>query len=113
MLCDAGLVSAIRQPTGPAHYEVGQLTLRDGTTLEVWGDDNGTTFLKAVKVGDVLEVCFGPSRRWADEPANARDGFVVALRTGATYTTVGTPGTGAIPFPPRTEGGARRRPTAP
>lgn len=113
MLCDAGPVSAIRQPVGPSHAQVGEITLADGTTFEVWGDDNGATFLKGLRRGDRVEICFGPSQRWADEPPEARPGFALAVRTAVTYTTVGIPGTGAVTFPPRPTRGAIRKPTAP
>jgi|HubBroStandDraft_1064217.scaffolds.fasta_scaffold02522_6 hypothetical protein len=110
MVCTAGPVAAIRQPVGPAHYQVGAVTLSDGTTFEAWGDDNGSAFMKPLRRGDRLEICFGPTRRWADEPANARPAFVVLVRTGDTYTTVGVPGRSAVAFPPAP---ARRRPLAP
>lgn len=113
MLCDAAPITAIRQPAGPAHYQVGQLTLADGTTFEVWGDANGAGFVKALRIGDRVEMAFGPTQRWADEAADARPAFAVAVRAGDTYTSVGVPGKAAVICPPRSEGGARRRPTAP
>jgi len=112
VICDAGPVAAIRQPTGPAHYQVGEVTLADGTAFEVWGDDNGKGFLKNVRTGDRVEICFGPTRRWADEGPDVRPAFAVGVRTGDTYTSVGIPGKNALTFPPR--GNVElRRPTAP
>jgi hypothetical protein len=113
MLCAAAPVAAIRQPAGPAHYQVGAITLSDGTSLEAWGDSDGSAFVKALHVGDRVEVCFGPSRRWADEPANARQAFVVVVRNGETLLTVGVPGRSAVSFPPPHVRGALRYPTSP
>lgn len=108
MLCTAAAVSAIRMPAGPAKYQEGTITLADGTTFAVEGDANGTQFVRDLRSGDRVEICFGPARRWADAPPTAREGFAVAVRTGETYTTIGEPGRGAMTFPPLN--GAKRRP---
>lgn len=108
MLCTAAAVSAIRVPAGPAHVQQGLITLADGTAIAVQGDANGQHFVRSVRSGDPIEICFGPARRWADAPATAREGFAVDVRTSETYVTIGEPGRGATEFPPRN--GARRRP---
>lgn len=108
MLCTAAAVSAIRLPAGPATYQQGLITLADGTTFAVQGDAAGRHFVRDVRSGDTIEICFGPARRWADAPATAREGFAVDVRTSDTYVTIGEPGRGATAFPPRN--GAKRRP---
>lgn len=100
MLCVAAPVAAIRQPAGPAHYEAGQVKLADGTTLEVWGDPGGKSFIHNVRTGDTMEICFGPEGHWADEGRGAREGFAVDVRSGVTYTAVGYPSAKAQLFPP-------------
>lgn len=108
MLCTAAAVSAIRLPAGPAKYQQGLITLADGTAFAVQGDADGRQFVRDVRTGDTLEICFGPARRWADAPPTAREGFAVDVRTGETYTSIGEPGRNATAFPPRN--GAKRRP---
>lgn len=107
MLCTAAALASIRMPVGPAHYQQGMIALADGTTFAVSGDEQGRQFLKALRSGDVLQICFGPPRRWADAPPTARAGFAVAERSGETYTSIGEPGRNATEFPPRN--GAKRR----
>lgn len=105
MLCTAAPVAAIRQPTGPAHYQAGQVKLTDGTTFEVWGDAQGKAFLANVKTGDRFEICFNSQGgHWADLPSNARQGFAVDVNSNVTLAGFGIPGSGAQTFPlPRTK----------
>ena len=103
MVCVASTVAAIRQPAGPAHYQVGEVKLADGTTFEVWGDANGKSFLSNVRSGDRMEICFGNKMRHAaDEGPDARPGFAMNVRNGETYSSVGYAGRSAQTFPPPT-----------
>ena len=77
------------------------MKLADGTTFEVWGDDNGKSFLKNVRVGDKMEICFGNKMlHAADEGPDARPGFAFNARNGETYSSVGYAGRTAQQFPP-------------
>jgi hypothetical protein len=95
MMCAAAPVAAIRVPVGPAHYQEGLVTLLDGTTFSVQGDPAGTSFIRSLRRGDRIQICFGPSRRWADEPPTAREGWALRVRDGEAVTTIGQPGKSA------------------
>jgi hypothetical protein len=100
VLCTAAPVAAIHAPSGPAHYQAGRVQLSDGTEFEVWGDANGKAFLKNLRTGDRIEMCFAGPQKWADEPPDARQGWALDVRANVAYTTVGIPGRNASTFPP-------------
>jgi hypothetical protein len=95
VICTAGPVAAITQPVGPAHYQEGRVTLADGTTFSIQGDARDADFRKGLHKGDRIEICFGPSRRWADQPLNARAAWAVRVKDGESFTTIGEPGKNA------------------
>jgi len=54
------LVTSIQKPTGKSHAEMGQVTLANGASFDVWGYGQDSDFVRVLRTHDRLELCFGP-----------------------------------------------------
>ncbi len=86
------IVSSIRYPTGPSHVQSGSVVLHNGVSFEIAGDGGPQSdFVQKLRKTDRIEVCFGPTRKWADEGLNVRPALVVNDETKDFIFTFGEP----------------------
>jgi hypothetical protein len=85
--CARTSIAAVKQPSGPAQYQSGKLTLANGASLRLQGTRAEIAMAKELTVGDSVAACYGPLRNYADA-GPSRTITVLDLVDGAYYATL-------------------------
>ncbi len=76
-----------KMPSGPAQYQSGRLTLRNGASLRLQGSAADMYAVRGMRVGDPVAACYGPLKNYADAPPS-RSTTVLDLANGSYYGTL-------------------------
>jgi len=95
MYCDPPAhVVHIRPATGQSHADHGLVTLANGASFEITQSSYPTPdddFVVKLRKGDRIEMCYGPSQTWADEPSRVRMAIIGDLENAAYFYGPATP----------------------
>ncbi|MDQ2858164.1 MAG: hypothetical protein M3R53_05880 [Candidatus Eremiobacteraeota bacterium] len=85
--CARTVIVERKMPSGPAQYQSGRLTLRNGATLRLQGSAGEMYAVRTMHVGDPVAACYGPLKSYADAPPS-RSTTVLDLANGSYYGTL-------------------------
>ena len=87
--CSTTTIAKIAMPSGPARYQAGRLTLKNGAALELAGAKSDPAMYRVaeMRVGDRVAACYGRPTTYADA-GRVRTITILDLRNGQFFGTL-------------------------